>query len=87
MEINNGNIYVLTQIMLGIVASATGAAGSIAYVGLKGNDHTRWMKICHVYDKFCRHVGSSIAVSLFAAVLLVFLCVLNICSLYKRIRH
>ncbi|MCV2423822.1 MARVEL-like domain-containing protein, partial [Paucibacter sp. DJ4R-1] len=33
-------------IILGIVASATGTAGGVAYIGLKGNSHVNWGKIC-----------------------------------------
>ncbi|KAK2646461.1 hypothetical protein Ddye_021656 [Dipteronia dyeriana] len=73
-------------LMLGLVASATGAAGGVAYIGLKGNNHVQWMKVCSMYDKFCRHVGSSTALALFAAVLLVLLSMLSTYSLYKRIR-
>ncbi|KAJ4722242.1 CASP-like protein [Melia azedarach] len=73
-------------VMLGIVASATGASGAVGYIGLKGNDHSGWAKICDVYGKFCRHIGSATGVGLFAAVVLVFLSMLSTYSLYKRIR-
>lgn len=75
------------QLMLGIVASATGAAGSVAYIGLKGNKHTGWGKICGTYDKFCRYIGASLAVSLVSAILLLLLTVLSILSLYRRIHY
>lgn len=71
-------------LILGLVAAATGTAGGVAYIGLKGNTHVNWGKICSVYDKFCRFVGSSIAVSLFASTILVLLVALNIYSLYLR---
>ncbi|XP_058000984.1 CASP-like protein 1D1 isoform X2 [Hevea brasiliensis] len=73
-------------LILGIVAAATGAAGGVAYIGLKGNSHTRWTKVCNVYDEFCRHVGSSIAIALFASVLLVLLIMLSVFSLHSRIQ-
>ncbi|KAK1591527.1 hypothetical protein Q3G72_009106 [Acer saccharum] len=73
-------------LMLGLVASATGAAAAVAYIGLKGNSHVQWGKVCSTYDKFCRHVASSTALALFAAVVLVFLSMLSTHSLYKRIR-
>ncbi|KAH1089204.1 hypothetical protein J1N35_016461 [Gossypium stocksii] len=73
-------------VFVGIVASATGAAGSVAYIGLRGNSHVRWDKICNVYDEFCRHVGTAIAFSLFAAILLVFLTMFSTFALYKKIR-
>jgi len=72
--------------MVGIVASATGAGGGVAYLGLKGNKEVRWGKICHIYDKFCRHVGGAIAVSLFASVVLLLLSIISVLSLYKKIR-
>ncbi|XVF28405.1 hypothetical protein REPUB_Repub15cG0026700 [Reevesia pubescens] len=76
----------LDALFMGIVASATGAAGSVAYIGLKGNSHVGWNKICGVYDKFCRHIGSSVALSLFAAILLVLLTMMSTFNLYKKIR-
>ncbi|KAE8667957.1 CASP-like protein 1D1 [Hibiscus syriacus] len=76
----------LDVVFVGIVASATGAAGSVAYIGLKGNSHVRWNKICNVYDKFCRHIGSAVALSLLAAVLLMFLSMISTFTIYKRIR-
>ncbi|KAL2922802.1 CASP-like protein Ni6, partial [Bienertia sinuspersici] len=78
-------LLVLDVVIVGIVGSATGTAGGVGYIGLKGNNHVRWMKICNVYDKFCQHVGASIAVSLFLAVMLVLLVVVNAISLYRRI--
>lgn len=75
----------MVQLILGIVASATGAAGGVAYIGLKGNSHVGWTKICNVYDKFCQHVGASIAISLVASVVLVLLVILSAYSLSKKI--
>ncbi|KAF8017011.1 hypothetical protein BT93_H2267 [Corymbia citriodora subsp. variegata] len=72
-------------VMLGLVASATGTAGGVAYIGLKGNSHANWGKVCHVYDKFCRHLAASIAVSLLAAFALILLIILSIFSLHKKI--
>lgn len=63
--------------MLGILASATGTAGGVAYIALKGNEEVGWNKICNVYDKFCRYIATSLALSLFATLLLL---VLSICS-------
>ncbi|KAK4782763.1 hypothetical protein SAY86_007137 [Trapa natans] len=72
-------------VILGVMASATGAAGAVAYIGLKGNRHTNWAKVCNVYDKFCQHLAGSIAVALFASIVLVFLIVLSVLSLHKKI--
>ncbi|XP_030975821.1 CASP-like protein 1D1 [Quercus lobata] len=72
-------------LILGLVASATGTAGGVAYVGLKGNKHVGWIKICNNYDKFCQHLAGSLAVSLFASFVLVLLVWLSVYSLHRRI--
>ncbi|GAB2266196.1 hypothetical protein Dimus_001220 [Dionaea muscipula] len=74
----------LDAIILGIAASATGAAGGVAYIGWKGNYHTGWGQICYIYDKFCRYVAASLAMALLASVILVLLIILNTSSLYLR---
>ncbi|XP_059435079.1 CASP-like protein 1D1 [Corylus avellana] len=72
-------------LILGLVASAMGSAGGIAYVGLKGNEHVHWGKVCNTFDKFCRHMAGSLAVSLFASFVLVLLIWLSIFTLHRRI--
>ncbi|CAL5337826.1 unnamed protein product [Camellia sinensis] len=79
------HFIIFDVLMLGIVAAATGAAGAVAYLGLKGNSHLQWTKICNVYDKFCRHIGASVAVSLFASIILALLIILSAYSLSKKI--
>ena len=66
------------QFYAAVMASAMGSGGGVAWIGLKGNSHTRWNKICDTYGKFCRHIGSSIILVLLAA--------LNAYSLYRRSR-
>ncbi|KAK7292316.1 hypothetical protein RIF29_08094 [Crotalaria pallida] len=72
-------------LILGIIASATGTAGGVAYVGLKGNKHTNWAKICSTYDKFCKHTGGSIAVALFGSIVTVLLIWLSAYAIHRRI--
>ncbi|XP_057430674.1 CASP-like protein 1D2 [Lotus japonicus] len=72
-------------LILGITASATGAAGSVAYIGLKGNSHVGWSKVCNVYDKFCRHLGGSIAVALFGSIVTVLLVCLSAYTIHSRV--
>ncbi|KAA8527489.1 hypothetical protein F0562_034796 [Nyssa sinensis] len=79
------HFVIIDVLMLGIVAAATGSAGAVGYVELKGNSHVGWKKVCHVYDKFCRHIGSAIFISLFASVLLVLLVLLSVYSLSRKI--
>ncbi|KAK1277937.1 hypothetical protein QJS04_geneDACA020136 [Acorus gramineus] len=76
----------LDALMAGILASAGGAAASVAYLGLKGNSHVGWLKICNTYTKFCRHIGSSVIISLGGSVTLVLLVGVSTYSLYRRCR-
>ena len=77
-------LTLLDVIMLGVVASATGAGASVGYVGLKGNSHTGWMKICNIYGDFCRHVGVATIVSLVSSFILILLVIISTYSLYRR---
>ncbi|XP_055818285.1 CASP-like protein 1 [Solanum dulcamara] len=79
------HFIVIDVLLIGIVASATGAAASVTYIGLKGNTHVGWGKVCTLYGKFCRYLGASIGVSLFATVMLVLLVLLSVYSLSKKI--
>ncbi|XP_052190181.1 CASP-like protein 1 [Diospyros lotus] len=79
------HFVIFDVLILGIVAAATGAAAAVAYIGLKGNSHVGWTKVCNVYDKFCRHIAGSISVSLFASIVLVLLVILSAYSLSKKI--
>ncbi|CAN6171721.1 unnamed protein product [Urochloa humidicola] len=69
-----------------VMASAMGSAGGVAWIGLKGNSHTRWNKICNTYGKFCRHIGGAVFLGLVASIVLVLLAALNAHSLYRRSR-
>ncbi|CAN6726418.1 unnamed protein product [Malus baccata var. baccata] len=79
------NIYIKIKLILGIIASATGTAGSVAYILLRGNEDFRWSDSCYAYNKFCRHLGVSFGVSLVASILLVLLLWTSVITLYKRI--
>ncbi|XP_019172884.1 PREDICTED: CASP-like protein IN26 [Ipomoea nil] len=79
------HFIILDVVMLGIVGTATGAAGGVAYIGLKGNSHVGWTKVCNKYGKLCTHLGASLAVSFFAFIVLLLLIILSIHSLSKKI--
>ncbi|MCL7025278.1 hypothetical protein MKW94_015210 [Papaver nudicaule] len=64
-------------IMLTLLASATGTAGAVLFIGTKGNSHDGWSKTCNVFDKFCRYMWASFGLSIFACFLLVWIIVLS----------
>ncbi|KAL8195761.1 hypothetical protein R6Q57_025514 [Mikania cordata] len=72
-------------LLLGIVAAATGTAGGVAYIGLKGNSHSGWNKICNTYGSYCFHFASSILLSLISSITLLLLVWLSLYVLSKKI--
>ncbi|KAK9063861.1 hypothetical protein SSX86_017733 [Deinandra increscens subsp. villosa] len=79
------HFVLLDALLLGIMASATGAAGGVGYIGYKGNKHTRWSKICNVYGSFCSHIAASAIVSLLPSMALVLLVWVSVFALSKKI--
>ncbi|KAI3804638.1 hypothetical protein L1987_26339 [Smallanthus sonchifolius] len=79
------HLVMLDSLLLGIVAATTGASGGVAYIGLKGNSHSKWNKICDRYGSYCLHVGASVFLSSTASVTLLLLVWLSVYALYKKI--
>ncbi|KAL1803811.1 hypothetical protein ACET3Z_032458 [Daucus carota] len=63
-------VFSVDVLLLGILASATGASGEAAYLGLKGNSNVGWHKMCNVYDSYCRHIGFSVLTSIFSSMVI-----------------
>ncbi|KAI3730413.1 hypothetical protein L1987_61583 [Smallanthus sonchifolius] len=76
---------ILDALLLGIMASATGAAGGVGYIGYKGNNHTGWNKICNIYGTFCAHIAGSLTVSLLPSIALLLLVWVSVFALSKKI--
>ncbi|KAK9065582.1 hypothetical protein SSX86_014983 [Deinandra increscens subsp. villosa] len=74
----------LDSLILSISASAMGAGGGVAYEALKGNPHVHWMKICHIFDKFCHQLASAGAMSLLTSMTILMLIWFSICSIAKN---
>lgn len=74
------NLVICTQLILGVLVSATGSAGSTAYSIYQDNSDP-----CSTYNRFCRHLGVALGLALLASVLLVILLWTSLISLYKRI--
>ncbi|KVH91392.1 CASP-like protein 1 [Cynara cardunculus var. scolymus] len=79
------HFVMLDALLLGIVAAATGSSGGVGYIGLKGNSHSRWNKICHTYGSYCFHFAASILLSLISSITLLLLVWLSIYVLSKKI--
>ncbi|KAL5983915.1 hypothetical protein ACLOJK_018013 [Asimina triloba] len=71
-------------LMGAILGSAGGAGSAVGYVGLRGNKHVPWFKICSIFDDFCKHLGASVSLSLSASFVFLLLVSLSAYSLYRR---
>ncbi|KAI3756075.1 hypothetical protein L1987_55888 [Smallanthus sonchifolius] len=78
-------LVILDSLVLGIVAAALGASSGVGYIGLKGNSHSNWTKICGRYDTYCTHFKISILLSLIASITLLLLVWLSVYVLSKKV--
>ncbi|KFK24376.1 hypothetical protein AALP_AAs45452U000200 [Arabis alpina] len=64
-------------LMVALQFSSTGAAGAIGLMGLQGNKHVMWKKVCGVFGKFCHQNAVGVAFSLVGSIVFVILVVLD----------
>ncbi|KAK1417888.1 hypothetical protein QVD17_27023 [Tagetes erecta] len=76
---------ILDVLLLGIMGSAIGAAGAIAYIGFKGNKHTQWKEVCNMYGSFCGRIAASLTLSVLPSFALLLLIWLSVYMLSKKI--
>ncbi|KAK6937438.1 Casparian strip membrane protein domain [Dillenia turbinata] len=79
-------IIILDVVIMGLLFSANGAAASIGVIGLKGNSHVQWRKVCNDFHKFCNIMLVSGALSLLGSCVFLLLVVLSILNIYKKSR-
>ncbi|XP_020221951.1 CASP-like protein 1E2 isoform X1 [Cajanus cajan] len=57
-------ISVIDALMVALLFSGNGAAIAIGLLGLQGNSHVHWNKVCNVFGKFCHQATLSLFTSL-----------------------
>lgn len=77
-------ILVADLMMVALLFSSIGGTGAIGLIGIKGNSHLQWKKICNMYAKFCHQVTASVALSLMGAIAFLLLIILTASKLHKR---
>ncbi|KMT06610.1 hypothetical protein BVRB_7g157780 [Beta vulgaris subsp. vulgaris] len=77
-------IIVADLMMVALLFSSIGAATGIGLIGIKGNSHLQWHKVCDVFGRFCHQVMASVALSLLAAIAFLLLIILAASKLQKR---
>lgn len=75
-------IFLLDQIMTYLILSSSAASAQSAYFSEQGNDGFKWSKVCYLYEKFCKQVGTGIIGSYVAFMALVFTSVISAFNLF-----
>ena len=76
----------LDLVMMALLFSANGAACAVGVIAQKGNSHVQWMKVCNVFDAYCRHVTAALVLSLFGSTVFLLLVLLSVLKLHYRTR-
>ncbi|KAJ1412661.1 Casparian strip membrane protein [Sesbania bispinosa] len=75
-------LTVLDLVMMALLFSANGAAGAVGVLGQKGNSHVQWMKVCNVFDAYCRHVTAALVLSIIGSSVFLLLVVHSVFKLH-----
>ncbi|KAG2697295.1 hypothetical protein I3760_07G099600 [Carya illinoinensis] len=77
-------LSILDLIMMALLYSANGAAAAIGLVGLDGNSHVQWRKVCDVFDGYCHHLAAALVLSLVGSFAFLCLVLLSVLGLHKK---
>lgn len=71
-------------IMVALLFSANGAAVAVGVIGIHGNSHTQWHKVCNMFKKYCHYAAASIVISMLGSFVFLCLVVLATLKLHKK---
>ncbi|KAL1351056.1 hypothetical protein HN51_015007 [Arachis hypogaea] len=75
-------VTVMDLVMMGLLFSANGAAAAVGVIAQNGNSHIQWMKVCNVFDAYCRHMTAAFLLSFFASVSFLFMVLFSLVKLH-----
>ncbi|KAL5701391.1 hypothetical protein ACHQM5_026734 [Ranunculus cassubicifolius] len=78
------SILIGDLLMMALLFSSDGAAAAVGMIGLKGNSHVHWMKICNVFGRFCRQLTASVVMSVIGSFLFLLMILMAILDLHKN---
>ncbi|KAK7259434.1 hypothetical protein RIF29_25041 [Crotalaria pallida] len=89
---NNNNVTTLLDlvvtmldlVIMGLLFSANGAAAAVGVIGQNGNSHVQWMKVCNVFDAYCRHVTAALVLSIIGSSVFLLLVALSVLKLHHN---
>ncbi|KAG5554938.1 hypothetical protein RHGRI_012480 [Rhododendron griersonianum] len=76
-------ITTLDLVILALLSSANGATGGIGLIGIRGNSHVQWNKVCNVFDKFCHQMLAGLVLSVLGSAIFLLLLVISARKLQK----
>lgn len=79
-------LLILDLVMVALLFSANGAAAGVGLIGLHGNSHANWKKVCNVFKTFCRNSTAGFAMSMMGSFVFLWLVLLGTLSLHKKSR-
>ncbi|KAI8522750.1 hypothetical protein RHMOL_Rhmol13G0021300 [Rhododendron molle] len=79
-------LLILDLVMVALLFSANGAAVAVGLIGLHGNSHANWKKVCNVFKTFCRYTTAGFAMSMMGSFVFLWLVLLGTLSLHKKSR-
>ncbi|KAI3668238.1 hypothetical protein L6452_43315 [Arctium lappa] len=71
-------------VMVALLFSANGAATAVGVIGLNGNSHTQWQKVCYIFKRYCHQGAASIVISFLGSFAFLWLVVFAILNLHKK---
>lgn len=77
-------IIILDLVVVALLFAGTGAAAAVGLLGVQGNSHVQWNKVCNVFDKFCHQVAAAIIISFLGSLVFLLLVVLAALNLHKK---
>ncbi|KAI4301348.1 hypothetical protein L6164_034636 [Bauhinia variegata] len=74
----------LDLVMAALLFSANGAAAAVGVIGRHGNSHVQWMKVCDVFDGYCRHMTAALVMSLLGSTVFLLLVLHSVVKLHNK---
>ncbi|KAG2406619.1 CASP-like protein [Vigna angularis] len=79
-------ITALDLVLMALLFSANGAACAVGIIAQKGNKHLQWMKVCDVFDAYCRHMTAALVLSIIGSTVFLLLVLHSVLKLHYRSR-
>ncbi|MFS7901762.1 putative casparian strip membrane protein [Helianthus anomalus] len=71
-------------IMMALLFSANGAATAVGMIGLNGNSHAQWHKVCYIFTRYCHQGAASVSMSFLGSFAFLWLVIFAILNLHKK---